>query len=229
MRTMILAAFLFGTSGCGDASESSAGVMDTGDTPGDTVGEAGAPDDGAPAAREDARLGTPPDGDVSGAPAWGAAHCPSSAAEPGFAVGQRIGALPVKDCDTGAPATIDDACGASATWIFVAHTHCPTCRATAGYADEIARAYADKNVAVIHIVHDDSGVSCATWGKNFALAGLTNVKVYADPTGAAFRALKTSDSTAPSAFLDRQRVITYKEHGLGSSGVSKQLDAALAR
>lgn len=171
-------------------------------------------------------------GDVKPAPlpaGWGASACPAAGAKAGYEVGDAIGKLDVRDCETNAPATIDEVCGASATWIFAAHTHCPTCQATASFTDDVATAVASKNVAVVHVVHDDNGTSCAQWRAAYKLAGLSNVRVYADPTGAVWSKLKVSNSTAPSAFLDKNRVVTYKEHGLSKATVLTQIDAALAR
>jgi thiol-disulfide isomerase/thioredoxin len=165
---------------------------------------------------------------VSRPQGWGAAACPSST-DKGFAVGQTLGDLGVRDCETGAPASVDEACGAKAAWIFAAHTHCPTCRSTAGFTDEVAQAVAGKDVAVVHLVYDDNGTSCAKWKEAYKLAGITNVFVYDDPKGVAFAKLKTSNYTAPSAFLDKNRVVTYKEHGLSKAQVLSQIDAALAK
>ena len=147
----------------------------------------------------------------------------------GLAVGDVIGPLPVEDCDTGEPASIDVTCGASAAWIFAAHTHCPTCKATAGFTDEVAAMMSDRNVAIIHTVYDDSGVSCAAWRQAYALSGLSNVRVFRDPGGAVWAKLKTSNYTAPSAFLDRNRVITHKAHGLDREAVLTMLEEALAK
>jgi Redoxin len=160
---------------------------------------------------------------------WGTQACVTPSASVGFAVGESIGDLQVKDCETGAPATINDLCGASATWIFSAHTHCPTCQSTAGFTDEVAAAVAQKNVAVAHLVFDDNGTSCAKWRDVYKLAGITNVRVFADPNGTAFAKLKTSNYTAPSAFLDKNRVITFKQHGMNKTQVLAQIDAALAK
>jgi hypothetical protein len=162
-----------------------------------------------------------------GTPDWGAAKC--SGSKEGFAVGQSLADLAITDCDTGAPASLDDVCGASGTWIFAAHTHCPTCRATAGFADEVAAAVASKNVAVVQLVYNDSGTTCAQWREAYKLAGIPNVRLYEDPNGAAFAALKTSNYTAISAFLDKNHVVTFKEHGLSKAQVLTQIDAALAR
>jgi hypothetical protein len=65
--------------------------------------------------------------------------------------------------------------------------------------------------------------------QEYKLAGLTNVKVYADPGGAVFRKLKVSNFTAVSAFLSKDRVVTYKEHGLSKAQVLSQIDTALAK
>lgn len=162
-------------------------------------------------------------------PSWGLQACPAAGANVGFALGDSVGDLGVKDCETGAPATIDELCGASATWIFAAHTHCPTCQATAGFTDEVAAAVASKNVAVVQVVYDDNGTSCDKWRSVYKLAGLANVRVYADPGGAVFNKLKSSNYTAASAFLDRNRVITHLEHNLGKSDVLTEIDKALAR
>ena len=161
--------------------------------------------------------------------AWSAAKCAAPTGKVGFAVGESIGDLGVKDCVTGATATIDEVCGAGATWIFAAHTHCPTCQATASFTDDVAAAVASKNVAIVHIVYDDNGTSCAKWRDAYKLAGLANVRVYADPDGSVWGRLKTSSYTAPSAFLDKNRVVTYREHGLDKAEVLSQIDSALAK
>lgn len=172
---------------------------------------------------------TPPPPSTPTPAGWGKAACPSPSGAVGFEVGQPIADLGVKDCDTNAPATIDDLCGADATWIFVAHTHCPTCQGTASFTDEVATEVASKNVAIAHIVHDDNGTSCAKWKAAYKLAGFGNVKVYADPDGKVWSKLKTSNYTAPSAFLDKNRVVTLREHGLTKSEVLAEIDKALAK
>lgn len=159
---------------------------------------------------------------------WGAQACPAPGAKKGFGVGDSLGDLVLTDCATGATATLDELCGASATWLFVAHTHCPTCQATAGFTDDVAAQVASKNVAIAHVVYNDNGTSCAKWRDAYKLAGLSNVRVYEDPTGAAFAAVKSSNFTAPSVFLDAKRVVTYREHGLAKAAVLTQIDAALA-
>jgi thiol-disulfide isomerase/thioredoxin len=160
---------------------------------------------------------------------WSPGACPT--ADPsatGFAVGDVIGALPVRDCFTGEPASLDEVCGASATWIFSAHTHCPTCKATAGFTDDVAKAVADRNVAIVHTVYDDNGTSCAQWAAAYGFASYPNVRVFEDPGGAVWSLLKLSSYTAPSAFLDGERRITHKEHGMSKAAVLAEVDAILA-
>lgn len=159
---------------------------------------------------------------------WGAAKC-TATAEVGYEVGQSMGALVLKDCETGETATLDELCGAEATWIFVAHSHCPTCKATAAFTDEVADEVASKNVAVAHIMYDDDGTACAAWKEAYKLGGRPNLKVYEDPTGAAWQKIKTSNYTAPSAFLDRNRVVTFRAHGLTKAKVLSQIDTALTK
>ena len=158
---------------------------------------------------------------------WGAAQCATGGPAVGFAVGQRLGDLPIQDCDTGEVRSISEVCGAKAAWIFVAHSHCPTCIATADYSSEVAAAVQSKDVAVVHIVHIDTATTCAAWRKKYALEGLSNVRVYADKSGAAWAALKLQNYTAIHAFTDAGQVVRHKAHGLSSSQVTKQIDAAL--
>ena len=54
------------------------------------------------------------------------------------------------------------------------------------------------------------------------------MRVYADPSGTAWEKLKIDYVTAPSAFLDARRVITFKAHSLSKTAVLSQIDAALA-
>jgi thiol-disulfide isomerase/thioredoxin len=178
--------------------------------------------DAAPPPREPAAPSAPD----AAATDWGPQYCPPGT---GFEVGDAIGDLGVKDCDTGADATIDEVCGASATWIFVAHTHCPTCQATAAFTDEVAAAVAGQNVAIVHIVYDDSGTTCAQWRAAYKLAGIPNVRVYEDPRAAVWSKIRTQGSTAPSAILDRRRVITVKQHAMTKDAILRELAYARTR
>ncbi len=169
--------------------------------------------------------GSAPDTATTG---WGAGMCPVGGKSIGFGVGQELGDLPIQDCDTGVIRSIKEVCGAKATWIFVAHTHCPTCRATAQYTAKVAKQLVDKDVAVVHVVHVDDYQSCPSWRKKYGLEGIDNLRVYLDKSGAAWNAIKTKNYTAPHAFAGPNRVITYKQHGLSSNGVLQKVNQALA-
>ncbi|MCA9585588.1 MAG: redoxin family protein [Myxococcales bacterium] len=225
---LVLPLLAFGLAACSSNTTvvPPAGPSDPDPTPGDPVP---APPATGSSSGATSSGGTAPPPDAPLPATWGAQACPAASGAKGFAVGESLGDLELKDCDTGAPAKLDELCGASATWIFAAHTHCPTCQATAGFTDDVAAAVASKNVAIAHIVYNDNGTSCAKWKAAYKLAGVANVRVYEDPTGDAWAKLKTSNFTAPSAFLDANRVITFKEHGLAKSAVLTQIDAALAK
>jgi hypothetical protein len=181
------------------------------------------PLDGGPPGRDASATPTPSPATPEG---WGAATCPVGGAE-GFAVGDRLGDVPVRDCLTGEIASLNEVCGASATWIFAAHTHCPTCQATASYTDDVANAVATKNVAVVQLVYDDNGTSCAKWRDAYKLGGFPHVRVYEDKNGQAFDLLKKSNYTAAHVFLNKDRRITYKEHGLSKANVLARVEEAL--
>lgn len=145
----------------------------------------------------------------------------------GFAVGDVLGEVPVRDCLTGETASLKEVCGASATWIFAAHTHCPTCQATAGYTDDVANALASKNVATVQLVYNDNGTSCAKWRDAYKLGGSPHIRVYEDKNGQAFNLLKKSNYTAAHVFLNKDRKITFKEHGLSKANVLARVEEAL--
>lgn len=160
---------------------------------------------------------------------WGPKSCATSGPPVGFAVGERLGDIAVHDCDTGAPRTLDEVCGSKATWLFVAHSHCPTCKATASYTASVAKDLADKDVAIVHIIYIDDGQTCPSWRKKYGLEGLPNVRVFLDKTGASWAKIKIKSYTAPHALMTKDRVITYKNHGLSSAGVKTLIDQALAK
>jgi hypothetical protein len=168
-------------------------------------------------------------GGKGGTDGWGPSACPAPTTNVGYTVGDTLGDLVVVDCDTGAPRSLSEVCGADATWVFVAHSHCPTCKATATFTPSVAQKVATQNVAIAHIMFDDNGTSCPTWRKGHGLEGLPNVTVYQDPTGAVWSKLKTSNYTAPSVFLNAARVITHQEHGLSESEVLSQIAGALSK
>lgn len=160
---------------------------------------------------------------------WGPSACPAPTTKLGYSVGDTLGDVVVVDCDTGAPRSLEEVCGASAAWVFVAHSHCPTCKATAGFTASVAQKVAAQNIAIAHIMYDDNGTSCADWKKAYSLEGISNVKVYEDPTGAAWTKLKTSNYTAPSVILSSSRVISHQEHGMNETEVLAALQVALGK
>jgi hypothetical protein len=180
------------------------------------------PVDGGAPARDVASTPTPSPATPEG---WGAAMCPAGG--DGFAVGDVLGEVPVRDCLTGETASLKEVCGASATWIFAAHTHCPTCQATASYTDDVANALASKNVATVQLVYDDNGTSCAKWRDAYKLGGSPHIRVYEDKNGQAFNLLKKSNYTAAHVFLNKDRKITFKEHGLSKANVLARIEEAL--
>ncbi len=183
--------------------------LDAGSTPGDAGGSSGV--DGPLPAH------------------WGPKSCAKSGPAVGFKVGQRLGNIVVHDCDTGAARSLDEVCGSKATWLFVAHSHCPTCQQTAKYTAGVAKAMADKDVAIVHVLYIDDGQTCAQWRKQYNLEGLPNVRFYVDKTGKSWAQIKTKNYTAPHAIMTKDRVITYKNHGLSSAGVKTLINQALAK
>lgn len=212
-----------GAAGSG-GSQSGGGAAGGGTAGGGAVGGSSA--GGAAGALGSGGVGN---GGKGGSDGWGPSACPAPTTSVGYSVGDTLGDLVVVDCDTGAPRSLDEVCGADATWVFVAHSHCPTCKATATFTPSVAQKVATQNVAIAHVMFDDNGTSCATWRKGHGLEGLPNVKVYQDPTGAVWSKLKTSNYTAPSVFLNAARVITHQEHGLSESEVLSQIAGALSQ
>lgn len=199
----------------GDASAEDADSMDAGAT------DAGSMDAGA------ADAGSVDAGGEQSLFSWGPKQCKKAGSGVGYDVGQQLGDLTVTDCDTGATRSIEEICGADATWLFVAHSHCPTCQATAGYTKKLATDLANKNIAIVHVVQIDDSQTCPGWRKAYGLAGLPNVRVYRENTGAAWKSIKTKNYTAPHVIMGPDRVITFKAHGLSSSAVKSKLLAAM--
>ena len=158
---------------------------------------------------------------------WGPKMCAKEGPALGFNIGNRLGDVPVQDCDTGEKRTLDEVCGAKATWLFVAHSHCPTCKATATYTAELAKQLAQQDVAVVHVVHIDDSQTCPGWRKQYGLENIPNLRVYLDKTGAAWSKIKTKPYTAPHAIMGKDRIITYKNHGLNAAGVANKVKLAL--
>ncbi|MCO4763647.1 MAG: redoxin domain-containing protein [Myxococcales bacterium] len=172
--------------------------------------------------------GTAVDAGQTNGKGWGPEKCQKAGSGTGFGIGQQLGSLSLKDCDTGKSRAITEVCGAKATWLFVAHSHCPTCQATASYTKQVALDLADKDIAIVHVIQIDDGQTCQGWRKKYGLTGLPNVKFYTENTGKAWQAIKTKNYTAPHAIMKADRVITFKAHGLSSGAVKQKLQQALA-
>lgn len=153
--------------------------------------------------------------------------CAGDTGKLGFNVGDTIGKIEVRNCETNEITTIENLCKAKATWLFHGHTHCPPAAETAGFTDEVATEMASKDVAIVHIVYDDSGTSCEVWKKKYALGGISNVRLYADPDGKIFQTIKLTENFAPSVFINSKHIITYKKHQMTKAEVLTRFEEAL--
>lgn len=225
-----------------DTGSSSGGTDDVGPSGGDndTGGAGSSSGSGVDAGSEPVDAGTTTQADAGVPPTdvgngggttnpfgWGPDKCSTEGGKAGYNVGNRMGKLVLHDCDTDEPRSLDELCGAKATWLFVAHSHCPTCQQTAKYTAGVAKELAAKEVAVAHVVYIDDWQNCKDWREKYGLKGIPNLKYYVDKTGAAWNAIKTKPYTAPHAIMGKNQIITYKNHGLNSSGVKSKINLAL--
>lgn len=163
--------------------------------------------------------------------AWGADKCPALPAgvASGVKIGQQLKKIVVKDCD-GNDYSLDNVCGAPATWIFVAHGWCPHCQAATASSEAILAGYASKNVAAVNILIENAGskpptaADCKAWQKTY---GLTNVIALYDAKGVT-QALYDDPYTALNVFIDEDRVIRSKFNGESKATIASSIDAALA-
>ncbi len=146
---------------------------------------------------------------------WGADQCPATpeGAAKGFAIGDQLDVLGFSRCDESAFA-LDSTCGASATWIFIAHAWCGECQTVASFSDEVAAYFEDHNVAIVHVLaHSPAkelplSQDCVDWE---TLWGFENTTLVYDPWFASvFRA--DSGQTVQSVILDADRMIVEKLH-----------------
>ncbi|GEM_PF-2554476 len=221
------------TSSSGAGTDSGATSNDSGSTAADTASTSSSADAGSVAVdagqpAPDIQVATDT-GKTSGGSkgGWGPEHCATKGPPLGYKLGNRLADVPVQDCDTGAVRSIKEVCGAQKTWLFVAHTHCPTCQMTASYTAKLAKELASDGVAVVHVVHVDDHQTCPGWRKQYGLEGIGNLKVYLDKTGAAWSKIKTAPYTAAHAIMGKDQIISYKGHGLSAAVVKKKLALAL--
>ena len=167
-----------------------------------------------------------------GGTAWGPSLCPTLPAGKtvGLASGQQLAKLTVKDCD-GNDYALENVCGSSATWLFVAHGWCPYCKSVSKNAEATLASYAGKNVAAVNILVESAAsqpptmTDCKAWRD---IHGLTNVVALYDPDGVT-KGLFDAGSSALSVFIDRDRVIRGKIiHTDDVAMIKAGIDGALA-
>jgi hypothetical protein len=172
-----------------------------------------------------------PDGGSSGG-AWGPSKCPPTPAgkSVGLATGDQLAKLVVKDCD-GNDYSLENVCGSSATWLFVAHGWCPYCKSVTNAAESTLASYAGKNVAAVNVLVENAAsgpptmTDCKAWRDTYAL---TNVVALYDPDGVT-KGLFDAGSSALSVFIDGDRVIRSKIiHTDDLTAIKAGIDAALA-
>lgn len=188
--------------------------------------EAGSPTPGVPSPTQDGGdSGSMPNG------AWGPSKCAALPAgkQVGNATGDQLPKLVVKDCD-GNDYALDNSCGASATWLFVAHGWCPYCRNATKNAETILASYAGKNVAAVNVLVQSAAsqpptmADCKAWRDTYKL---TNVVALYDPTGVTLP-LFDAGSSALGVYLDKDRIIRSKTiHTDDTTAIKAGIDGAL--
>lgn len=160
---------------------------------------------------------------------WGKDKCASKRPE-GTGAGQRVRQMILKDCD-GKEVSLDDYCGAAAIWLFIGHGWCPNCKKTAGFADEIAREYADRGVVVVNLLgqdaeyHTPTAEFCRAWRDKY---GLTDTVVMFDSYGDQAKSFENG-ATPIQVFIDVDHVIASRANTSTPSVIRAQIDSALAR
>jgi len=164
-------------------------------------------------------------------PAWGASKCPALPAgkQSGLDTGQQLAQLTVKDCD-GNDYALENVCGASATWLFVAHGWCPYCRNATKSSEALLASYAGKNVAFVNVLVQNAQsqpptmVDCKAWRDTYKL---TNVIALYDPAGVTL-GLFNAGSSALGVYMDKDRVIRSKTiHTDDQTAIKAGIDGAL--
>jgi hypothetical protein len=154
---------------------------------------------------------------------------PPAGVSVGFAEGDQLPEIVVKDCD-GNDVSLRRFCGADAFWIFGSFGWCPLCRSVATQAEALHDGYAGTNLASVHVLIEDpqgnppDAAFCRTWQNTY---GLSDVVTLYDPAGV-IRPL-WPDTSSLSAFVDRRRVIVSKlAHESSAVLIRAGIDAALA-
>lgn len=172
-------------------------------------------------------------GDTGSNASWDPTKCSATPAGTtvGTTVGSQIPNLVLKDCDGNDYALDRVACGATATWLFVAHGWCPYCQSATRKAESILAGYAGKNVAAINVLVKNAAsepptmTDCKAWRDTFKL---TNVIALYDPTGVTLP-LFDAGSSALGVYLDDERIIRSKTiHTDDTTAITNGIDGALA-
>lgn len=149
----------------------------------------------------------------------------------GTAVGSQIPNLVLKDCDGNDYALDRVACGATATWLFVAHGWCPYCQSATRKAETILASYAGRNVAAVNVLVKNAAsepptmTDCRAWRDTYKLK---NVIALYDPTGVTLP-LFDAGSSALGVYLDDDRIIRSKTiHTDDTTAITNGIDGALA-
>jgi hypothetical protein len=167
-----------------------------------------------------------------GGSAWGPSKCPATPAgkNVGLATGEQLAKLVVKDCD-GNDYALENVCGSSATWLFVAHGWCPYCKSVTKDAETTLASYAGRNLAAVNVLVENAAsqpptmTDCKAWRDTYAL---TNVVALYDPDGVT-KGLFDAGSSALSVFIDKDRVIRSKIiHTDDLAAIKSGIDGALA-
>jgi hypothetical protein len=184
------------------------------------------PPAGQPTAPVPAPTDSPPAGTPPANTGWGPAKCSALPAgiSSGFATGQQLPKLTVKDCD-GNDYSLDNFCGADGTWVFIAHGWCGICQSVSSNSETLLAGYAGKNVAAVNILVQNASsqpptaTDCKAWRDTFKLK---NVIALYDPTGVTLGiASEFGTTSAISGFLDKDRVIRSKIHHNGDQTLIK--------
>jgi len=160
---------------------------------------------------------------------WGESRCaPPSGKTAGLKIGDQLAELTLKDCD-GNDYALTKTCGASATWLFVAHGWCPHCKVVSKDSASIVAGYAGKNVAAINILIENgqskppTAADCKAWRDSNKLA---NVIALYDPKGVS-QGLFEEGTTSLNVFISEDRIIRSKAHTDVTGDITEGIDGAL--
>jgi len=162
---------------------------------------------------------------------WGESLCPGPDGSAGTKVGDVLASVVLKTCE-GEDFSLDQLCGADATWIFVAHGWCPHCRAASELAESLHDEFQakGKNIATVNILYEDTqqrrpeGDDCAAWRD---ARGHADVITLYDPDRTMLQFWE-EQYTALNLFVSGDRVITGKQHSDVEFTLRAGIDEALA-